>query len=119
MSRKINWVKRQIPIPSKKRLFTINFIYLKNHIVTLEYLRKYVFNIVLLICCAGRLFAQDTIVLKGQPTWDKGMPIFDYCSFYEEKGDEAMDFATIKKQAFIPLSDSLRKTHFTKRLSSC
>ncbi len=115
MSRKINWVKRQIPIPSKKRLFTINFIYLKNHIVTLEYLRKYVFNIVLLICCAGRLFAQDTIVLKGQPTWDMGMPIFDYCSFYEEKGDEAMDFATIKKQAFIPLSDSLRKTHFTKR----
>ena len=115
MSSEILYVKRLISIPSKKRLLTINDIYLKNHIVTLEYLRITVFNIVLLICCAGSLFAQDTIVLKGQPTWDKGMPIFDYCSFYEEKGDEAMDFATIKKQAFIPLSDSLRKTHFTRR----
>lgn len=115
MSSEILYVKRLISIPSKKRLLTINDIYLKNHIVTLEYLRITVFNIVLLICCAGSLFAQDTIVLKGQPTWDKGMPIFDYCSFYEETGDEAMDFATIKKQAFVPFSDSLRKTHFTRR----
>ena len=70
---------------------------------------------VFILLCTGKAFAQDTIVLKSQPTWEKGLPIFDHCSFYEETGDTALDFAAIKNQVFVPYADSLRKERSTTR----
>jgi sensor histidine kinase YesM len=55
--------------------------------------------------------AQDTLVLDGQPGWKKGIPIFSYCVFYEETGDEPLDLDAVKKQVFVPYADSLRQVH--------
>jgi sensor histidine kinase YesM len=53
--------------------------------------------------------AQDTIVIKGQPDWIKGQPIFDNCSFFEDRNDDPLSFAAVKQKQFIPYTDSLRR----------
>ncbi len=68
-----------------------------------------------LVICMGKLFAQDTIVLKEQPQWKAGMPIFEYCSFYQETGDKPLGFDEISKQLFVPYDDSLRQVRSTNR----
>jgi 7TM diverse intracellular signalling len=69
----------------------------------------------ILVIGMGKLFAQDTILLKEQPQWKSGMPIFEYCSFYEEKSDNPLDFNAIKKQVFVPYTDSLRQFRTSNR----
>ena len=69
----------------------------------------------ILVISMGKLFAQDTIVLKEQPQWNAGMPIFEYCSFYQETSDKPLSFDEISKQLFIPYADSLRQVRSTNR----
>jgi hypothetical protein len=69
----------------------------------------------ILVISMGKLFAQDTIVLKEQPQWNAGMPIFEYCSFYQETGDKPLGFDEISKQLFVPYADSLRQVRSSSR----
>ncbi|NBA86123.1 hypothetical protein GVN16_10150 [Emticicia sp. CRIBPO] len=67
--------------------------------------------IFILLTGPAKLPAQDTLVLDGQPGWKKGLPIFRYCVFYQENGDEPLTFEAVKEQLFIPYADSLRQVH--------
>ncbi len=53
--------------------------------------------------------AQDTIVLNGQPQWQKGMPILDNCFFYDDRNDAPLSFEKILQQQFAFYTDSLRQ----------
>jgi sensor histidine kinase YesM len=50
----------------------------------------------------GRLFAQDTIFLKGQPKWQKSLSIVDHSFFFEETAFKPLTFEEVKKQVFTP-----------------
>jgi sensor histidine kinase YesM len=78
-------------------------------------MQRFMFIAGVLVICMGKLFAQDTIVLKEQPQWNTGMPIFEYCSFYQETGDKPFGFDEISKQLFVPYADSLRQVRSTNR----
>ena len=78
-------------------------------------MQRFMFIAGVLVICMGKLFAQDTIVLKEQPQWNAGMPIFEYCSFYQETNDKPLDFEEISNELFVPYSDSLRQVRSTNR----
>jgi len=78
-------------------------------------MQRFMFIAGVLVICMGKLFAQDSIVLKEQPQWKAGMPIFEYCSFYEETGDNPLRFEEISKQLFVPYADSLRQVRSSNR----
>ncbi len=74
-----------------------------------------VFFIALLISCAGKLFAQDTIVFAGQPQWEGGMDIAGKCWFYEETASTPLSFDEVKRQVFVPYDSNLRRQRFSNR----
>ena len=78
-------------------------------------MQRIIFFVCLFICFYGNLFAQDTIVLNGQPTWKTGFDIADQCLFYEDTEDWPLDFETIKKESFIPFTKEFRKQKYTNR----
>ena len=56
----------------------------------------------------GKTAAQDTIVVNGQPQWEKGLPIFNNCFFYKDGNDKPLSFEEIQKQDFVFYADSFR-----------
>ena len=54
-------------------------------------------------------FAQDTLVLNGQPNWKQQLDIADNCFIYQETGDTALSFEEVKKKVFIPYRNDWRK----------
>ncbi len=71
--------------------------------------------IIMLISCAGKLVAQDTIVFKAQPQWEGGLSIADKCWFYEETTLYPLSFDEVKKQAFVPYDSGRRRQQFSNR----
>ncbi len=71
--------------------------------------------IVMLVTGAGKLFAQDTIVLKAQPLWEGGLNIADKCWFYEETSLQPLSFDEVRKQAFVLYDSSKRRQRFSNR----
>ncbi len=71
-------------------------------------MHRLLFIIPLFLLLWGKTPAQDVIVLNGQPQWEKGMPVFEYCFFYEDRNDEALSFEDVQKQPFVFYADSLR-----------
>ncbi|MEP6712261.1 MAG: hypothetical protein ABJA37_07595 [Ferruginibacter sp.] len=63
----------------------------------------------------GNLYAQDTIVLNGQPNWNQQFDIADNCFIYQETADTALSFEEIKKQVFVPYRNEWRKQKFGNR----
>lgn len=71
--------------------------------------------ILLMLMAVQQTFAQDTLLLPGQPTWKQGISIFAYCGFYEETGKDTLTFAQVQQENFVFYSDSLRREHFNPR----
>lgn len=69
---------------------------------------RFLFIVALIVLLLGKVSAQDTIVLNGQPQWGKGMPIFNNCFFYHDRNDEPVSFEEVKKKHFVFYADSLR-----------
>ena len=63
----------------------------------------------------SNLFAQDTLVLNGQPNWKQSLDIADYCFIYQETADTALSFEEIQKQVFVPYRNEWRKQKFGNR----
>ncbi len=59
--------------------------------------------------------AQDTLILNGQPNWEKALDIADYCFIYQETTDTALSFVEAKKQVFVPYKNEWRKQKFSNR----
>ncbi|MCX6205791.1 MAG: histidine kinase [Bacteroidetes bacterium] len=53
--------------------------------------------------------AQDTLILNGQPKWEKSFDIADYCFIYQEMGDTALSFEAVKNQIFVPYRNEWRQ----------
>ncbi|MEP6926627.1 MAG: histidine kinase, partial [Ginsengibacter sp.] len=68
-----------------------------------------------LMVMMGCLYAQDTIVLNGQPNWKQSLDIADNCFIYQETTDTALSFEEIKKQVFVPYRNEWRKQKFGNR----
>ena len=71
--------------------------------------------IVMLIICAVKLFAQDTLVFKAQPQWQGGVSIADKCWFYEETSLHPLSFDEVRKQAFVLYDSIHRQQRFSNR----
>ncbi len=69
---------------------------------------RFFFIVALFVLVFGKASAQDTIVLNGQPQWEKGMPIFNNCFFYKDSNDESLSFEEVQQQYFVFYADSLR-----------
>ena len=63
----------------------------------------------------GNLYAQDTIVLNGQPNWKQQFDIADHCSIYQETADTALSFEQVTKQVFVPYRNEWRQQKFGNR----
>jgi sensor histidine kinase YesM len=71
--------------------------------------------IILGLLVAQRIMAQDTLALSGQPNWSKGLPVYEYCTFYEETGKDTLSFEQVQQKRFIFYADSLRRERFSAR----
>ncbi len=76
---------------------------------------------IILCICLGIIFmvhsfAQDTIVLNGQPNWKKSFDIANKSFFYEEPADnKTLSFEEVKKQAFVPFTKEFQHTVLSQR----
>lgn len=78
-------------------------------------MQRILFLVYFIIFSLGNTAAQDTIVLNGQPKWQKSFDIADYCFIYQETGDTVLSFETILKQNFVPYRNEWRQQKFTNR----
>lgn len=85
------------------------------HCLILVCMLRRVFIISILVTCAGKLFAQDTLVFKAQPQWQGGVSIADKCWFYEETSVHPLSFDEVKKQLFVLYDSSHRQQRFSNR----
>jgi sensor histidine kinase YesM len=69
----------------------------------------------LIIVLTSKLFAQDTIVLTGQPNWQIGLDIADHCLFYEDGADKPLSFGEVKEKQFIPYKKEFRQQKASAR----
>ncbi|HRH51568.1 MAG TPA: histidine kinase [Panacibacter sp.] len=61
-------------------------------------------------------FAQDTIVLNGEPNWKSSFDIADKSLFYEEPAsNETLSFEDAKKQAFVPFTKEFQHAVLSQR----
>ncbi len=68
-----------------------------------------------LIISIGKIAAQDTLVLNGQPNWKQSLDIADNCFIYQETGNKALSFEEAKKQVFVPYRGEWRQQKFSNR----
>lgn len=71
--------------------------------------------VIIFFIVAGRLQAQDTIVLNSQPNWNGGLNIAGNTWFYEDFSDVPLEFDEIKNKPFVPYDSSKRKQRFSTR----
>jgi sensor histidine kinase YesM len=78
-------------------------------------MQRLLFLTLFLLMVAVESIAQDTLIFNGQPNWKKSLNIADNCFIFQETGDTAVSFETIKKQVFVPYRNEWRKQKFTNR----
>ncbi len=78
-------------------------------------MRCSIFITVLMLIAAVRTAAQDTLVLNDLRDLKNELPLFAYCSIYEETGDIPLTFEEARRQDFIPFSDIHRQARSTDR----
>ncbi len=61
-------------------------------------------SVIIFLIVANYPQAQDTIVLNGQPQWNRSLPIADSCLFFEETTDKPLSFEEAKQQTYIPFN---------------
>jgi len=78
-------------------------------------MQRILFSIVYFTLSIGKCFAQDTLVLNGQPNWTQSQDIADNCFIFQEIGNTALSFEEVKKQIFVPYKNEWRKQKFSNR----
>ncbi len=78
-------------------------------------MHRILFLIFFFIGSMGETTAQDTLVLNGQPNWQKSLDIADNCFIYQETGDTALSIDEIQKKIFVPYRNEWRKQRLSNR----
>lgn len=63
----------------------------------------------------GECYAQDTLLLNGQPNWKQSLDISDNCFIFQETTDKVLSFEEVQKQVFVPYRNEWRKQKFSNR----